>query len=320
MLSPIVLFAYLRPLHTQKTLDALANNALAKQSILYVFVDGLKENIAENQENLHQEVKEIFEREKKLEIPRFKEIIINYRGKNIGLANNIITGVSEIIEKYGKIIVLEDDIVVSPFFLEYMNHALNMYEYDEKVMHISAYSPNTSKPLPLYFFTTSISSWGWATWARAWQKFNPDANYLIQQLNQNPQLKHKFNYENTYDHFSILEAYITRGLSTWAGRWYASVFLENGLSLWLGVSMVKNIGFDGTGEHCGKDDKYDTFLYPKSINLQKIPIEENATARQILKQTYKKMKLFSKKSFFQKFLEKIKKLAKNIICIFFLKK
>ncbi len=305
MLAPIILFVYLRPLHTQKTLDSLAKNQLALQSTLYVFIDGLKENATEKEKLLHQEIKNIFEKESNLQEnslkeKRFKKINIITKDKNIGLANSIITGVSEIIRLYGRVIVLEDDLVLSPFFLQYMNDALDMYANDDKVMHISAYSPKTLQSLPNYFFTTSISSWGWATWERAWQKFNPDANVLVKKLQESPSLKYAFNYENTYDHFSILEAYITRRLSTWAGRWYASVFLEKGLSLWLGMSLVQNIGFDGTGEHCGIDDKFDVTLHKNQIFLQKIPIQENLKARKILKNTYRFMRLFPRKTFFQK--------------------
>jgi len=172
-LAPIVLFTYNRPEHTQQVLDALALNNEAKESILYIYCDGAKPLATEQELEKINTVKSIATKEH-----RFKEVVVIEQQKNKGLANSIIDGVSEIINEHGKIIVLEDDIVTSKGFLKYMNDALKCYENNENVMHISGFMYPHQQQLPETFFYNVTLCWGWATWQRAWQYFNPNALQL----------------------------------------------------------------------------------------------------------------------------------------------
>ena len=173
-LAPIVLFVYNRPWHTLQTLEALRKNALASESILYIFADGPKPFADESAMHKINETRECIKKKQWC-----KEVIIYEREINLGLADSIINGVTEIVNKHGKIIVLEDDIVTSKGFLKYMNDALDIYELEEKVMHISGYMFPVKKKLPKTFFYKPTTCWGWATWSRSWKYFKKDAKSQI---------------------------------------------------------------------------------------------------------------------------------------------
>lgn len=145
--SPIVLFAYNRPTHTQRTLDALSLNPEALESELYIYCDGPKSKMSDEDLKKINQVVDIAKGEK-----RFKTVEVRVGVKNKGLANSIIGGVTEIVEKHGRIIVLEDDIETSSGFLGYMNNALTLYENNDDVMHVSGYMYPTRQDLPETFF------------------------------------------------------------------------------------------------------------------------------------------------------------------------
>lgn len=309
ILAPIVLFVYNRPEHTQKTLIALAQNELAKESILYVFCDGAKPNSSQNQLENITKTREIITIEKqKIEEGKgnFKEIIITQQTQNLGLADSIVNGVGEIIKKYGKIIVLEDDIVTSQGFLKFMNEGLEMYKDEEKVMHISGYMfpadlenaiPNEEQT----FFYRSTSCWGWATWERAWQKMNTDTEFLLSEL-ESKKLINEFDLDNTYQFSKQLELNITGKIKTWAVKWYASVFLNNGLCLHPKYSLVQNIGTDSTGDNSPKTDYFWHNELAKFIEIQAIPIQENKKIVAAMKAYYARFKL----SLFQRIRNRLK--------------
>ena len=157
-LAPIVLFVYNRPEHTRKTVKALQDNDLTDESILYIFSDAAKnDDEVENVEKVREYIRTI---------SGFKQIIIIEREKNYGLANSIISGVTEIVNKYGKIIVLEDDLVTSKYFLSFMNDALEIYKDENKVICIHGYIYPIKSELPETFFIKGADCWGWATWKR----------------------------------------------------------------------------------------------------------------------------------------------------------
>jgi len=173
--APIVLFTYNRPWHTRRTIEALQKNHLASESVIFIFSDGPK---TEEDEPKVEEVRKFLKT-----IQGFKQIEIIEREKNWGLAKNIIDGVTKVVNEYGKVIVLEDDIVTSPSFLKFMNEALNRFEDKEKVMHISGYMyPIKTEGLPDTFFIKPTSCWGWATWKRAWKFFERNPQKQINSL------------------------------------------------------------------------------------------------------------------------------------------
>jgi hypothetical protein len=266
-LAPIVLFVYNRPWHTQQTLEALEKNDLASESILYIFADGPKEDATLETLGKIKETREIIRSRQWC-----KEVIICEKESNSGLADSIISGVTEVINRHDKIIVLEDDIVISKGFLKYMNDALTLYENEEKVMHISAYIFPVKGKLPTTFFYRQTSCWGWATWANKWCLLNTSASELFDELNNSGKIKFA-DIDGTNQFINQLKENIQGKIKTWAILWHFSVFLNDGLSLHPGRSLVKNIGHDGSGVHCSENDFFNTGMVDY-INLKKVKVAD----------------------------------------------
>jgi hypothetical protein len=269
-LSPIVLFTYNRPLHTQQVLDALAENAEAKDSILYVFCDGAKENATEDGLKKIKEARDVVKREN-----RFKKVLVTIHESNKGLANSIIDGVTEIVNKYGAIIVLEDDIVVSNGFLTYMNWALNTYADDTNVANISGFSYNLKIDKKLVkhdsFFLCAAECWGWATWKRAWIFFEPNGQVLLDEINNKNGIN-EFDCNGNWKNSKTLLDQINRKNNSWWIRWHASCFCNQLLTLYPIKSFIKNIGWDGSGTHCGIENTTTNQII--NFDFVKIPIKE----------------------------------------------
>jgi GT2 family glycosyltransferase len=284
-LAPIVLFVYNRPEHTLKTLEALAQNDLASQSELFVYCDGPKTDATKQDQDSIYSVREILKKKQWCKTVTIKESHLNK-----GLADSIVEGVTEIVNRYGKIIVLEDDIVTSKGFLTYMNDALDIYQSHKKVMHIGSYIPYTNfyKKLPETFFSRFMSCWGWATWKTSWDMANWNECELYDQI-KDPNARYEFNLEGVLNFHEQLERNISGAIKTWAIKWFASIFRCNGLCLYPSHSLTKNIGFDGTGENCdvllvkelkGKNN----FI---KIKIKKIKIQESRIGKQYLKRYYR---------------------------------
>ena len=240
--APIALFVYNRPKHTRQTVEALLLNSQAKESDLYIFSDAPRNEAArEAVEEVRSYIKQI---------SGFNKVSIVERDVNWGLANSVINGVTKLCDEFDRVIVLEDDLVVSPNFLEFMNSGLAKYEFDEKVMQIAGYMfPVEIEISDDAFFMPFISSWGWATWNSAWQTFDSKANgYAL--LKESSKLRKKFDLDGNYNYFNMLQSQQNGKTNSWAIRWYLSVFLNNGLVLYPKQTMVQNVGFDGTGENC----------------------------------------------------------------------
>lgn len=282
-LAPIVLFVYNRPDHTEKTLKALQKNLLSEQSELFVFCDGPKTDTD------HTTILNI---EKTREIVRSKnwckEVTVYESETNKGLAISIKEGVAKIINQFGKIIVLEDDIVTAKGFLKYMNDALNLYESNNKVMHIGSYLPytNSVKNLPETFFSRFMSCWGWATWKTSWNQANWDESELYEQI-KDPKVRYEFNLEGVLNFHEQLENNINGSINTWAIKWFTNIFICNGLCLYPSHSLTKNIGFDGTGENCDLLDVKEREGVRDFIKVTKIKIEESSLGKSYLKCFYK---------------------------------
>ncbi|MES1182098.1 MAG: methyltransferase domain-containing protein, partial [Flavobacterium sp.] len=271
-LAPVIFFAYNRPEHTLKALESLMANKLADQSHLFIYCDGAKPDASETALAGLSEVRKIIRSKKWC-----GQVDIVERKENLGLAKSIIEGVTTQSGDFGKVIVLEDDLVLSPGFLTFMNDALNLYESEEKVMHVSAYVYPVKKNLPETFFYPAATCWGWGTWNRAWKKFNHDPADLVKKLSS--QVK-EFNLDNAFPFYQILQDNVKNENDSWATRWYGSIFLEKGLSLHPHKSLVQNIGNDGTGIHPHRTPKYDHDKIASSIHVEKISISENADAKQ----------------------------------------
>ncbi|MGA9648885.1 glycosyltransferase [Pedobacter sp.] len=273
-LAPIALFVYNRPQHTQRTIKFLQQNELAAESRLYIFTDGAKTS---NDDEKVAEVRAIINKTE-----GFKSVKIIERKENAGLANSVIAGVTQLINDYGQVIVFEDDLVTSPHTLTYFNDALNRYRNEEKVMHIGAYMyPLKSESLPQSFFYRAATSWGWATWASAWAHFEPNIDTLLNQFDAKK--KAAFSIENSMNFWKQMQEFKKGKNNSWAIRWYASIFLKDGLTLNPAQSLVNNIGHDGTGVHSGINDIYNVIINPKPITQFPEIIKENEAAYQTIK-------------------------------------
>ncbi len=240
-LAPITLFVYNRPTHTRRTVEALQKNILAKDSDLIIFSDAPKKPEAV------KAVREV--REYIRTITGFKSVRIVERDRNWGLANSIIDGVTSVVNERGRIIVLEDDLVVTPHFLDFMNRALDKYDNEQQVIQVSGYMfPVKLKIKEDALFLPLTTSWGWATWKRAWQLFDPDAKGYAQ-VKADLALRKRFNLDEAYDYFSMLEAQLAGRVDSWAVRWQLSAFLNDSLTIYPRHSLIVNAGFDGSGTH-----------------------------------------------------------------------
>ena len=267
--APIVLFCYNRPWHTQMCLDALAQNPEAKYSTLYIYCDGEKNDSSEEAAENIKQVRIIVRSE-----TRFKEVYIIEQETNKGLTGSIIAGVSEIINRYGKIIVLEDDIVPSVGFLKYMNEALALYMIEEKVgcIHAWNYCLDSNDYNDSTFFLRGADCWGWATWARSWNLFNQDGRELLNSIIIE-KLEFDFDRRGTHPFTIMLKDQIEGKNDSWAIRWHASLFLMGKYCLQPTKSIVKNIGLDSSGVHCGHS--YIKQAPIDYINLTKLDVRES---------------------------------------------
>jgi hypothetical protein len=279
--APIALFVYNRPEHTRRTLKFLQQNVSAEESRLFIFSDGPKE--AKDEEKV-KEVREILK-----EVEGFRSVEIVERKTNLGLADSIIDGVTKLVNEYGKIIVFEDDLISSPYTLQYFNDALKRYENEEKVMHVGAYMyPINPENLPETFFFRIATSWGWATWKRAWDNFEPNISTLMDGFKE--EMIHHFSIERTMNFWKQMIEFKKGKNNSWAIRWYASIFLKDGLALHPAQSLVNNIGHDGTGVHSGVNDIYAVRINPKPITEFPDKIEESKEAYNEIKRFLSKRK------------------------------
>ena len=296
--APILLFVYNRPEHTRRCIESLTRNALAADSTLYIYADGAKDT---TQQTAVDEVRSYLRT-----ISGFKTMNLIERKDNWGLARNIIDGVTTQVNRYGKVIVLEDDLVVAPYFLQFMNDALETYKDEPKVGHIQACDFTQDPSLPETFLIKWTGSWGWATWERAWKYFNPNGKALLEELEQR-KLTYTFDFNGKYGFTRMLRRQIEGKNNSWAIRWNASLFLKDILSLNVGRSLVQNEGFDGSGTNCGGGGLYASNLHLAPLPVQKIsPIEENKAARQAFVRYYARTN-----SFWAKAIRRIKRTLKG---------
>lgn len=298
-MSPIALFVYKRPEHTKKVLDALKRNSEAMDSELVIFSDGPKtaDDIASVQET----------RDVISCITGFKKVSLIESRDNQGLSKSIISGVSYVLASNNTVIVLEDDLIVSEHFLGFMNTALEKYKDIYSVDAIHAYTYPTSKQLPDLYFLKSPGCWGWATWERAWKKFNPNAGDLYHQiLSRN--LGREFDYNNSYPYCKMLLEQANHNIDSWAIRWMASCFLGEGLTLNVGKSLVRNIGTDGSGSNTGDTSSFDVDISNQKVAFSDIEIAQSSYATQQISRYYKKIN--AKKGILEKALNRLLKILK----------
>lgn len=264
--APIALFTYNRADKTQRVVESLLQNAEAKYSDLFIFSDGSKSpekkaGVKENRKYIHT-------------ISGFKSISIIEREKNWGLANSLIAGITEVINKYGKVIVVEDDLILSPYFLKFMNDGLEKYKDDDRVGTINAFVPPIKEKLPDTYFLYFMHPWGWATWKRSWDLLNLNTKYLLRKMRFKVK---KFNLGGNCGSYGNLYCQKVGKVDSWYIRFYASLFLNKKLNLFPKQAMVINGGLDDSGTHCGTGwaEKYSFESSHIPIILKNIPVVES---------------------------------------------
>jgi len=254
-LAPVALFVYKRPWHTRRTVEALQTNDLAAKSELVIYSDGPKtDSDREKVEEVRLYVNSI---------EGFKRVTVVEGRQNLGLAKSVINGVTDIVNRYGRIIVLEDDLLISPHFLEYMNTALSLFKHNSRVMQISGhmFRVNFSKDIADSFFLPYTTTVGWGTWQRAWNLFDTGMEE-IPLLERDKRFHQAFDMEGTYPYFEMIRDQQIGKISSWGIQWYLSVFLKNGLVLHPKHSLVRHLGFDEDATHASRD----TGIYADTIS------------------------------------------------------
>lgn len=247
-LAPILVLGYKRPQHLKLAIESLSANPEAAKSLLYIAIDGPK-NIDEL--NLVEECRLIA-----TNVSGFRKVITNFQTENIGLAQSVISNVSEVLSRHNQIIVVEDDLVVSKKFLEFMNSGLSFYSKHLNVASIHGFQ------YPLRFsesscvFMRGADCWGWATWADRWEKVNFSSEFLIREILRR-KLKFQFDLFGVVSNFRMLQDQSASKIDSWAIRWHASMFIQNMLTLFPPHSLVKNCGLDGSGTHEGISNQFD---------------------------------------------------------------
>lgn len=276
-LAPIILFAYNRPVHTRKTIDALKRNVLAQESDLYIFADGPKAGASDEQYKNIQKVRDYLPT-----ISGFKSVNIEVSPKNKGLAKSIIYGVTKIVNQYGRVIVLEDDIITSSHYLQYINQSLELYEGENDVICINGLSIIKDAPISANsYFQYGADCQAWGTWKRGWDLLNLDTQELQRTLLRNRTLRKEFTYNGSYPYMELLQAQIDGRIDSWAICWYATAVIKRKLCLYPSKSLVQNIGYDATGTHTKNSNTYEAcILADESVtDFPKIPVNESQIMR-----------------------------------------
>jgi hypothetical protein len=293
--APIILFTYNRLKHTRATVEALLHNKLASDSRLIIFSD------APSNELQDEKVREV--RKFLKTIDGFEKIEIIERDKNYGLGENIIDGVTKVINQYGKAIILEDDLITSPYFLQFMNESLQVYEGNNKVISVHGYVFPIKRKLPETFFLKGADCLGWATWKRGWDIFESDGQALLNKLVERNLVK-EFDYNNAYPYTQMLKDQISGTNSSWAVRWYASAFINDLYTLNPGRSLVYHAGGDGSGVNAGFDELL-------NVSLSKIPVKVIPAAIKRNDMVYNEYVKFHRRITHPPFLYRVKRVLKK---------
>lgn len=277
-LAPVLLFAYNRPGHLSRTLRSLAENHNSHESELIIYIDGPKPGATE------ETIKNILSvQQLAREQAWCKKLTVHISKKNLGLAESVIHGVSETLSMHDRVIVLEDDMILSPYFLEYMNEGLDKYQNNDNVISIHGYCLPIEYPEST-FFLRGADCWGWATWKRGWQLFNPDSRQLMKELRAR-KLEYDFDFEGSHYYTKMLRHQIEGKIDSWAIRWLASAYIANKLTLYPNKSLVLNIGGDGSGTHPQNPEHTKTNLGTGKIVLKDIPVVETVLAKKMIIKT-----------------------------------
>jgi len=262
--TAICVFAYKRPSHFERVLKALQENCHVSNMPVRIYLDAPKSWKEKD------DCSNVLKTAKSQVWGQSTEVIM--RDKNLGLFDSLVGGITETLAEWDSVIVLEDDILASPFLIRFLIEGLSLYQSEKIVASIHGYTPPIKESLPETFFLRGADCWGWATWRDRWQLFRHDAAAMAQEIRDRG-LVHEFNLNGNYDYLGMLDARAAGLNNSWAICWHASCFLANKLTLYPGRSLVTNIGIDGSGEHCGPSIVLATEASQSPVQVTKIPVE-----------------------------------------------
>ncbi len=303
MFAPVVLFTYKRPIHTKMVLEALSNCDLIQETDVIIYADGVKQTATQKDKDEIEETRQVLIDYQKNN--NFKNLELHLSDQNRGIAYSVKKGAEKQLDKYGKVIIMEDDIVPQKGFLKYMNEALDKYENEYTVWGISGYSfPLDNEKLvqeESYFLPVNCS-WGWATWKSRWERADFDVTSIFKRFEENGITRESYNF-GSCQYYEILEVLRDKKSDVWDALFHASMFLEKGMFLYPNPSLAKNIGFDATGTHCTEEDAFFNTTQTDYIQLKTIPITiENEGQRQVA-ESFRKQ--FGKPSIFKRIQNKL---------------
>jgi hypothetical protein len=303
-LAPIVLFTYCRFANTKETVEHLLKNEEARCSDLIIYSDAPKnekaiEGVRITREYLHS-------------ITGFKSVTIIEREQNLGLANSIVDGVTAVVNKYGRVIVLEDDLSVSPYFLKYMNEGLERYEDRKDIASIHGYIYPVKAKMPEALLIKGADCWGWATWKRAWDVFCFDAKSLYNRI-IDAHLEKEFDFNYSYPYVDMLKRQIDGSAGSWAICWYASAFLKDMYTLYPGQSLVQLNDIVGNGAtHGSTPIAYLVDVKSTPINWNMVEDQvESLEGRKAFELFFKSLKTW--KSYIPNFIINILKIVRKFV-------
>jgi hypothetical protein len=263
-LSPIAIFAFNRPDHLRELINSLKQNPEFCNSDLYIFIDGPRN---ETEKAQIEKVKDVVASE-----IEHLNCEVNLQTTNRGLSRSLLSGIDHIFEKHDRIIVLEDDLIVSPHFLDFCNRGLNIYESNNQVGSIQGFTYDIHANVGETYFLLGADCWGWGTWKDRWSMLERDSSHLYSELVQR-RLSKKFDLDGAYPYSNMLKRQAHGELDSWAIRWHASMFLQGKVSLYPSTSLVENCGQDGTGTHIGS-----TNFVPRRLQNHRPKIEREVAA------------------------------------------
>lgn len=244
--APVVLFVYSRLWHTRETVESLLLNKISESTELIIYSDGSRDSRDSTGVN---DVREYIKT-----IKGFKSMKIIYRDTNLGLARNIVLGLSEVFNIHEMAIVVEDDLKVNNNFLNYMNFCLNKYVDSSNIWHVSGWSDTASIPFldGTYYLSPVMYCWGWGTWSAKWKRLINSCDFFIDEFGWVDKIK--FTRLGTRDFYEQILSNKYKKIHTWAVFWAATIYFYNGLCVTPIRSRVYNIGLDGSGENCKQID------------------------------------------------------------------
>lgn len=255
-LAPIAVIAFNRPDLLKATLDSLAHNPLAENSDLFIFIDGARENRPGEKEKV-QQVKTVAEA-----ATGFNSVTVKASEQNKGLAKSIIGAASELINQFGKVIVVEDDLYLSPSFLTFMNTMLEAYRNDSRIMQVTGYSAKIRHPERFhcdYYLTRRAHSWSWGTWKDRWETVDWEVKDFDELAASKEKQKAFCEYGS--DLYGMLKGWKMGKNDSWFIRFCYSMYKQGCFTIAPIRSLVRNDGFGVEATNCKSYNRYVVDFY-----------------------------------------------------------